>query len=563
MRDLRTLIRLLPALALCLAGASAFAQGAASAGNPLDALPRAPETAPPRTEAQITPSPAPAQAALAAPVTPTRFDIEGVKSIPFAEVAALFAPMVGKPVTVGAIVEQAGKGTAMYRARGYALSFLFIPAQPMAGGVVRVVAVEGHVSKVTIEGDAGKAEAKIRDVAQHILDEKPLTLATFERHTALLGRLPGVGVQAEVPLPSSTDGATVLKLKVQRKPYSVSIGSDLRQPQSRGVITGSLNDPLFSGSQLSVSTLLTGEESERLGSVQYLQAIGNEGLTLKASFSTYRGDPDAQLGTASVFERDARNVRRELSASYPLQLSGTMSFVLSGGIYSVDNIDTTRNPANGAFLSEDTRVRAAFAQLAYADAAAESARSISLMLSRGLGGAGAGNEFRSNLAGLSGPGAAKVDFTRLMAEAQYARRFGGKWGTAVSFAGQYSPDALPSTERISFGGSRFARGYAPGATAGDRGWGLGLEFNRSFVVDGTAIRQVQPYVLFEVARVDGELATPVPSRLASASIGFRVADLKYYSADLALSKPVGDRPLENPQRKSRLSLLLSWRFGDV
>ena len=47
----------------------------------------------------------------------------------------------------------------------------------------------------------------------------------------------------------------------------------------------------------------------------------------------------------------------------------------------------------------------------------------------------------------------------------------------------------------------------------------------------------------------------VESRLRSASLGVRFAGGKSYSADVAVSKPLGDRTLDNPQRKLRLSLM--------
>lgn len=44
-----------------------------------------------------------------------------------------------------------------------------------------------------------------------------------------------------------------------------------------------------------------------------------------------------------------------------------------------------------------------------------------------------------------------------------------KIGTVVSLTGQYSPDALPTSEQISFGAQRFALGYQPGEVSGDSG----------------------------------------------------------------------------------------------
>jgi hemolysin activation/secretion protein len=126
---------------------------------------------------------------------------------------------------------------------------------------------------------------------------------------------------------------------------------------------------------------------------------------------------------------------------------------------------------------------------------------------------------------------------------------------------QYSPHILPSTERVSFGGTRFARGYAAGDVASDSGWGVGLEANRSFGVDMTYITQIQPYVLLEAARVYSQAGALAFSKLSSASLGVRVSGGGYYTVDVALSKPTGDPSPENPRREPRLSALISYNFS--
>lgn len=47
--------------------------------------------------------------------------MEGVKAIPFDEVAQRFTPLVGKDVTIGELMETANGVTALYKERGYRL----------------------------------------------------------------------------------------------------------------------------------------------------------------------------------------------------------------------------------------------------------------------------------------------------------------------------------------------------------------------------------------------------------------------------------------------------------
>jgi hemolysin activation/secretion protein len=540
------------------------AQGVAPVGSPLDTLPRPVIPPQPGADVQVDvqrPAPPPADL-LNTRITPRKFDIEGVQSIPFAEVAALFTPLVGQAVTVGEIVERSQQASGLYQQQGYALSFFFVPVQNFENGVVRIVAVEGHVQTVRIEGDPGKAEARLREIAEHIQREKPLRTATFEHVTALLGRLPGIGIQAQVQLPTSTDGASTLVIQARHKPYDLAVGLETRQPHPRAVVTGAVNDPLVPGSQLGVSTLLSTARNDHYNALHYEQFIGSEGVSLKGTLSQYRGDPAEQLGVQSALQRRSEVERAEVVASIPLRLSRETSWVASGGVYGVNTRDGISNPANGAQLVDETQVRAVFGQLSYTSNRPNDGAQVSLKLSHGLSALGASAGVTSNVPGLSGPSPAKLAFVRLQLEASHQHRFSNGLGTAVSFAMQHSPHNLPGSEKVSFGGNRFARGYGAGEAVGDSGWGLGLELNRAFALDNRWLRQWQPYVLMEWARVDGRLATPVPADLRSVSLGLRLTNHKHYNLDFAVSKPTGDAPVADPDRQWRANVTLSYQLGE-
>lgn len=534
-------------------------------GNPLDQLPAPPtvDTTPGKARSGIdAPSPplgpASQEQAGSIAVTPLRFQIEGVQSISFDAVAALFAPLAGKPTTVAALTALARQVTAMYQQRGYALSFGYIPQQDFRDGVVRVVAVEGFVATVKIEGEAGPAAPKLLAMAERIQRDRPLTLASFERYTQLMAQMPGLRVEARAVPSASTDGAGTLVLKVTRQPYSLSVGTDFRSSRPRAVITGVLNDPVAAGGRLSTSVLAGALRGESYGAASYSHMVGNDGLTLKAEVSRYSGNPDAQLATPPTIERHTTYQRAELSAQYPLMLKRTESLTLAGGVYGVNNVDDYRVAATGLALADKVNTRVLYAQVGYNTASEEQAQKLTLRLAHGLKGLGAQAAITANVPGTLPASQTKLDFTRLLLEGSQHNRWGKQWGTAVSFAGQYSADTLPSTERVSFGGTRFARAYSPGEAAGDSGWGLGLELNRSFALGMTYLKQLQPYVLLEKASVRNRIGTPALSSLTSASLGLRLTDLQYYNLDIAVSKPTGDASPVNPARKLRLSALVSY-----
>ena len=560
------------ALSVCLAAAGllsfvnlASAQAGAG-GNPVDNLPT-PQRAPAGNEpaGRILTAPQPSQPVVSRAVTPQRFDIEGVNAIPFDDVANLFKPLVNQPGTVAQLTELAKQCTALYQQHGFALSFCYVPQQEFAGGVVRVIAVEGHVETVKIEGDAGPAEARIRELAERIRADRPLTLAAFDRYTQLMSQLPGVQVQASATPPAATDGAGSMLLKVDRRPYGVSVGTDFRSSSPRAVLTGTVNDPIVAGGALSASTLVGTGNDERFYAGAYTQAVGTEGLTLKGELSMFKGDPDASRNITPAIRRYNNYRRAELSASYPLLLKRSESLLLSGGLYATNNTDDYTNPLNGARLRDDVEVRAVYAQAAYAASTPTQARALSLRLVQGLNGLGAEATRRANFTNAPLVNDARIDFTRVVLEGSQRNTWGegGAWGTGISFATQYSPHNLPSTERISFGSTRFGRAYQAGEIAGDKGWGLGLELNRTFGLGMDYIKQVQPYVLLETAHTSLQSGTAAISKLTSASLGFRLTDNNYYRIDLAASKPLGDASPYNPSRDLRFSALLTYSFSKV
>jgi hemolysin activation/secretion protein len=558
-------MRYLPTLALSIAVTSLHAQSLpGTVGNPLDQLPVPvviPGTAaqPIKVEGQV---PAGAAAGrLEQLLQPSRFDIEGVNAIAFADVAKLFLSMARQSVTVEQLVAVAAEATKLYRAQGFPLSFVYVPAQNFADGVVRVVAVEGFIASVRIDGDAGAAEAKLREIAQGLMRERPLNMATFERVSQLLTRLPGVTLIAEAALPATTNGATALVLKVRRQPYNLSLGLDLRQPTPRTVLSGFLNDPFISGGQLSASALLENLNRENLYSLGYSQLVGNDGLLIKGNYTEYRGYPDEQFGQNQPISRYNVNRHAVLSASYPLRLSARSSLNLEAGGYAVNNTDAYRIRQNGVTLTDDTRVRALFTQLAWADSSDTRGRSANILLAQGFNAAGALASQTSNSPGVAGQNSAELAFTRIAFDASQRDRYSNAWGTAVTFGAQYSPNVLAASERISFGGARFGRAYAPGTAAGDSGWGAALELNRQFKVDaGVWLQQLEPYLLFEVAQVMTQVGQPLPRRLGSAALGLRLTDRKHYSLDLAIAKPTGDPAVINPARRPRVSLSLSYQL---
>jgi hemolysin activation/secretion protein len=551
------------ALAAATTTAPAFAQTrAAASGNPLEALPQIQTPShTPSVSVQIAPNEQQLQRLLDTHLTPSKVEIEGVKAIPFAQVAEHFTSFVGKDITIGQLVEAANAVTRLYQARGYALSFAFIPAQTFEHGVVRVTVVEGYVSSVKITGNPGGAEAKIRAITDHIRNERPLRRSTFERYVNVLGLLPGVKIAATVQPPQSTDGATSLDLNVERKPFNVATGIDFHHPGVQGLVTVTENGLASLGEDLSIATLVPkGRDNQTYYALNGALPIGSEGLVAKINGAHYRGNPVDNPGLPSTVRRTVVNDKLGVSAAYPLYLSNTRSLLGTLTAYASHDENSYLNTLTGATLSLRSQVRVVQAQLDYADTRTGQTRRASLNVAKAFDVLGASKAGDTNIPGVIETNPVSLTFIRTGASFSQTNEWPFKIGTAVALTGQYSPDSLPTSEQIAFGAQRFALGYEPGEASGDSGFGASFEINRAMAVGARYLQTLTPYVSFDMARVYLHTGPAAPSKLSSVALGFRVTDNKHYNLDLSIAKAVGDAPIESPSRSPRVNATFSYQL---
>ncbi|MDR2297212.1 MAG: ShlB/FhaC/HecB family hemolysin secretion/activation protein [Comamonas sp.] len=486
-------------------------------------------------------------------------NVQGSTAIAFEEVSALFTPFINGTHTVGELAGAAQKVSALYQSHGYALSFAYLPPQTFAGGVVQVNVVEGFVGSLSMEGNFGRSENAIRELAQPLLNEKPLTTKTFQHQTQLMARLPGVQITASASLPTTTDGAVPLVIKSKHKPIAVTLGGELRQPTPRVIGTVTLNDPLWEGSQLQASAMLQNPDKERYALIGMTQQLTSEGTQARMSYSDYRSFNPPATHIPGIDDLTKQR-KVDFNISHPWILSNTTQLSTTAGIYA---INYSRELADRtASLLREEKVRTLYAQLAWASFSPNTTRSASVLLAHGLDGLGAYKNSdlytQSSILRLENP--AKLDFTRVTADYSQRHRFANKFGAAFAVGGQYSADILPVPERISFGSTRFGRGYQAGEFAGDSGLGASAELNYQFPLNQTWIKSAEPYLLYEWARTHQETSGAKGNTLKSASLGLRISDSRHYALDLAMSKPLGDRSINNPERKLRYSLVLSYNL---
>jgi hemolysin activation/secretion protein len=215
--------------------------------RPGDVRPELPEFLPPPGEAlpggglQLPPLPAePAPREALPPVQrgPTivlnDFRFEGSTVFSDAELTAVTAPYVGRPVTAEDLEEARNRLTLLYVQNGYANSGAILPDQEVTGGILIMQIVEGALTGINIEGHERLNPDYLR--SRLVLGAgPPLNVRNLEERFRLLLQDPLIERLNGTLGPGVRPGGAVLDLNVTRaRPYSllVRIPPDLAPNES-------------------------------------------------------------------------------------------------------------------------------------------------------------------------------------------------------------------------------------------------------------------------------------------------------------------------------------------
>jgi len=502
------------------------------------------------------PAPAPTQAEallMSTRVLVRKVRIEGGTVYPLSELGENFKDVIGREATIGELIEATRRVTQRYQQDGYLLSYAFLPIQDFAGGLLRVVLVEGYVSDYEVQGDIGRVSGYLDKLVDKLKAERPLTRKTFDRYTAIMTRTPGVTVQARVPPPNTTDGASKLFVQASRKPFTTTMSLNESSRDDIQVLLGaSSNSQTAMAEQLSVSALFPpGEDKEHYYRVDYSQYLDSEGTQLALSASRYRSDPSAvvRLQGGIDLKQHRENDRYSIGLSHPIIAAPNEWFSLSARFYAVDDTTDYRVVGFPLKINTSTDIRALAFEGDWRKATDTQLRIISAGVYQGFDRFGANTDAGYDL-----------DFFRLRVSGVQSDRFFGSWQGVASAALYWTDDNLPDSERAVFGGQNFGRGYPVDQASGDKGWGAAYEVNYSFRRDGAWVKLLQPYIVFDAAKTWFNEQQIQDSKMSSAALGLRFGDAQYYNISLEVAKPMSDIALDSFNRRPRFTVSFSYQL---
>jgi hemolysin activation/secretion protein len=510
-----------------------------------------PPAARPRGETITLPSTVAPAGAESIRLTVARVVVTGATVYSEADLAPLYADLIGGEVSLAAVYDIARRITAKYGAAGYVLSRAVVPPQNFAprGAVIRIQVVEGYVDKVVWPEKLTRYRDFFSDYAARIVADRPANIRTLERYLLLANDLPGLKFATTLKPSPAHPNASILIVEVTEKPIDGMARIDNRGTRARGpwqyVGSATVNNIARAHEAFTITYAGTFQVDE----LQYLlagyrQVLTSEGLTFFVNASYGRGSP----GTAELRAIDykTRSTLAEAGLSYPIIRSREVNLAVAGLAFATnDDAFVT----GGQFNRDRLRGFRLKADADWADSFL-GINQVNATFSHGIHGAGS----TDNDNPLASTNAGRVDFSKIEGTVSRLQPLFAGFSAFVAAYAQYAFTPLLVSEQCGYGGRFFGRAFDPSQMLGDHCWAVIGELRYDVPTGIKQLTRSQLYAYADhghVYNIDPAAGTPLTQHGTSAGIGARAEWETIYSADLSLAKAV-----EGPRNDWRVFLIL-------
>ncbi|MGA7488062.1 MAG: POTRA domain-containing protein [Xanthobacteraceae bacterium] len=470
--------------------------------------------------------------------------ITGATVYTSAQLAELYADLIGERVTLQQVYELAGRITAKYGADGYVLSRAIIPVQELDpnGAVVHIQVLEGYIETVEWPAELAGYRDFFSYYAARITAERPVNIRTIERYLLLAGDLPGLKFKNSIKPHPTKVGAAILVVEVtQRKPVDLFGRIDNRGTHARGPLEflGSVtaNNWLHLHEAITLTAAGAFQTQElQFYNALYRQVLTAEGLTFFASASYGYGRPDLGIGQQFLLYK-TKSLYAESGVIYPVIRSRERNLNVAGLFFASDD--------NGSFFDmPDTppstldRLRG-FRLRAEGDNADSTGATnqFFFVLSQGIQGWGS-TENGSDLASRAN---GKVDFTKMELTLSRLQPLFDQFSVLLAGYGQYALTPLLVSELCGYGGRVFGRAFDPSQFVSDSCAEVlaELRYDIPLQLKGLSLAQLYGFAdhgwLHNIAPVPGTFSNV---DAASVGAGLRLGWLNAITADLSVAQAV-------------------------
>jgi len=415
-----------------------------------------------------------------------------------AQLQAVAAPYLNRPLTRGDIAKLKYELTKLYYKHGFVLTRATTPPQDLADGVLKVVMVTGRIGEMEVVGEGLNPKVADAMASAKIKQGEPFHEKTVESALKDIDDLTNISAKLNLR-PGKAVGTTDLKLILETVDEDVQLFTfDNYGAQLTGELVAGLHlqkSNLFGRGETLAVDLRKSEDD--LQSVELAAAVpvGWRNLKLELDYlnsDNEIGDYLAPLGASGDTQRFGVAVSSSLYNQ--LQQEGVVRIGIDAGRYRsyLVGVPETEDNITHAYV-EGTWLRRATKQVWYA----------SLRLNKGLGILGADDKGEADATRASGnPKAWSVQpliyANFRLTERDYVQLFG---------QGQYATQAQLSSDLFAIGGYGSVRGFQPAQEVGERGFIASAEYSRQ--LHDTGPWSVKGGAFVDVGYVSGELADSI------------------------------------------------------
>ena len=227
---------------------------------------------------------------------------EGASVYSDAELSQSFKDKIGQKVSVSDVFDIAAILTARYRNDGFLLSSVIVPPQEIGDdGNITLKVVEGFIDRIEVKGVSSAGQRTVEGYLNGLVNLRPLTKASLERHLLLANDLPGVSLKSFLQPSPQNGGAAVLTIEVEQSQLNAWTRADMRGSEFVGPIQHELG-LTFSGlpsldQSLTIRGIYTPESFDELNYIDlaYTNQLGVDGFGVSLSVSGLRSKPGKNL----------------------------------------------------------------------------------------------------------------------------------------------------------------------------------------------------------------------------------------------------------------------------
>ena len=439
---------------------------------------------------------------------------------------------------------------ALYDQDGYVRPEIRLDDSLTGNGVLRVQLFEPQVTKVVVEGDAGRYRRQLEDIGARLEDARPLRKNDVPDALRAMRQISGLTITASTRRDESVRNAFELVVRAEYSAIDGAVRMNNRGTEQVGpaFMLGQVfaNGLLGQQSKLGIIFASATDPAEYLGGGLYGDvALGQSGTHASLLlFGSHSAPNEAPVNYDDEYARE----RAALRITHPLIQETTASLSI-GGAFEAEDLMIDRS----GFVFREDRLRIVEGSLRGNWRSAGGIQySAGLQVRKGLDAFGAG------LQALDMPDdARRADFLLTQFSGSVYRRFATDWSWRLDAFAQHTGYVLPDSERFKIGGDRLGRGFEVAEIAGDRGVGGKLELRRDLLNTDGMFGRLSAYGFYDFGAAWKQ---DRPGRESAATAGTGVAlQGSTLTGYLEVAAPLTGTDIEGKQRASVFAEL-SYRF---